>query len=336
MMDISTTYLGMKLRSPLVCSASPLSEQVSNIKRMEDSGAGAVVLFSLFEEQIRREREALDHHLNYGTESFAEALSYFPEPDQYHAGPDQYLELIRKAKAAVDMPVIASLNGSSIGGWTRFARRMEEAGADALELNVYYIPTDPLLTSMMVERTYLDILRAVKAAVKIPVAMKLSPFFSNMGHMAQMLDDGGVDALVLFNRFYQPDIDLETLEVKPHVLLSTEAALRLPLTWIGILCGRIKANLAATSGVHSGTDAVKLILAGANVTMMTSALLQNGIDYLKSVEAGMREWMDKHEYESVEQMRGSVSQMHAEDPSAFERAQYMRALTSYRPAFNRR
>ncbi len=334
-MDISTTYLGMKLRSPLVASASPLSESVDNIKRMEDAGAGAVVLFSLFEEQIRREREALDHHLSYGTESFAEALSYFPEPEQYHAGPDQYLDLIRRAKASVDMPVIASLNGTSIGGWTRFARRMEEAGADALELNVYYIATDPHLSSAMVEQTYIDILHAVKAAVKIPVAMKLSPFFSNMGYMAKQLDDGGVDALVLFNRFYQPDIDLETLEVKPHVILSTEQALRLPLTWIGILYGRIKANLAATSGVHSGADAVKLILAGANVTMMTSALLKNGIDHIRTVEKGLREWMEINEYESVQQMRGSVSQMHAEDPSAFERAQYMRALTTYRPAFNR-
>ncbi len=330
-MNITTTYLGMTLRSPLVASASPLSESVDNIRRMEDAGAGAVVLFSLFEEQIRRERELLFDHTTIGTDTFAEALTYFPEPETYHAGPDQYLELIRKAKEAVKMPVIASLNGSSIGGWTKFAREMQAAGADALELNIYYIPTDPKLTSDDVEETYLEILRNVKLAVTIPVAVKLSPYFSNMANMAHNLDQAGANALVLFNRFYQPDIDLDTLEVKPNVILSTPQAMRLPLTWIGILYKRIAADLAATSGIHSGEDAIKMILAGANVTMMTSALLKNGIGHLSVVEQQLRTWMEEHEYESVTQMRGSVSQMHAEDPAAFERAQYMRALTTYRP-----
>ena len=328
-MNIDTTYLGMNLRSPLVASASPLSESVDNIRRMEDAGAGAVVLFSLFEEQIRRERELLYDHTTIGTDSFAEALTYFPEPETYHAGPEQYLELIRKAKAAVNIPIIASLNGSSIGGWTYFARKMQAAGADALELNIYYIPTEAKLTSAEVEETYLEILRHVKLAVTIPVAVKLSPYFSNMGNMAKKLDETGANALVLFNRFYQPDIDLETLDVKPNVILSSPHEMRLPLTWIGILYKRIAADLAATTGIHSGEDAIKMILAGANVTMMTSALLKNGIGHLSVVERQLKLWMEEHEYESVAQMRGSVSKMHAADPTAFERAQYMRALTTY-------
>jgi dihydroorotate dehydrogenase (fumarate) len=328
--DISTTYLGMTLRSPLVASASPLSESIDNIRRMEDAGLGAVVIFSLFEEQIRREREALFHHLTHGTESFAEALTYFPEPAEYHVGTEQYLDLIRKAKEAVKIPVIASLNGASIGGWTKFARKMQDAGADALELNIYYIPSDMALTGYQVEQTYIEIVKAVREAVSIPVAVKLSPYFSNMANMAKQLDEAGAKALVLFNRFYQPDIDLETLEVKPNVILSTPQAMRLPLTWIAILYNRIQADLAATSGIHTGQDAVKMIMAGANVTMMASALLKNGIDHARVVEQGLRQWMEEHEYESVKQMRGSVSQIHAEDPAAFERAQYMRALTTYR------
>lgn len=330
-MNLSTTYLGMTLSSPLVASASPLSESLDNIRRMEDAGAGAVVLFSLFEEQIRREREALYHYLTHGSETFAEALTYFPEPATYHAGPDQYLELIRRAKESVRIPIIASLNGSSIGGWTKFAHKMQDAGADALELNIYYIPTDVNLSGQAVEQTYIEIVKAVKKAVSIPVAVKISPYFSNMAHMAKQLEDAGANALVLFNRFYQPDIDLETLEVIPNVILSTPQALRLPLTWIGILYRRINADLAASSGIHSGEDAVKMILAGANVTMMTSALLKNGIEHLRFVEKELRSWMEQYEYESVSQMRGSVSQIHAEDPTAFERAQYMRALTTYRP-----
>lgn len=250
-MDLSTRYLGMKLRTPLVPSASPLSENLDNIKRMEDAGASAVVLYSLFEEQMTREREALEHHLTHGTESFAEALSYLPAPEEFRAGPEGYLEKIGKAKKAVGIPIIASLNGVSIGSWVDFAKRIEEAGADALELNVYYIPTDTTQSSAEVEQSYIDILKAVKYVVTIPVALKLSPFFSNMAGMARRCDEAGANALVLFNRFYQPDMDLENLEIRTNVLLSTPQALRLPLRWVAILYGRIKSDMAATSGIHS-------------------------------------------------------------------------------------
>jgi dihydroorotate dehydrogenase (fumarate) len=331
-MDLSTTYLGLNLRTPLVPSASPLSEDIGNIRRMEDAGAAAVVLYSLFEEQLVLDKYELHHHLTEGTESFAEALTYFPEPGEFHLGPEGYLEHIRKAKAAVGIPVIASLNGTSLGGWTSYAKQMQEAGADALELNVYYIPTDVQQTAEQVEQTYLDILQAVKAAVSIPVALKLGPFFSNMARMARRLDDAGANALVLFNRFYQPDIDLEALEVRPHVLLSTPQALRLPLTWIGILYGRIRADMAATSGVHQAEDVIKLLMVGANVTMLCSALLQHGIEHIRAVEHGVREWMEAHEYTSVRQMRGSMSQRNVADASAFERAHYISSLHSYKPA----
>ncbi|MBK8026926.1 MAG: dihydroorotate dehydrogenase-like protein [Chloroflexi bacterium] len=332
-MELRTRYLGMDLKSPLVVSANPLTEQLDNLRRMEDAGAGAVVLFSLFEEQIRAEREALHHYLVYGTESFAEAPTYLPEPSQYHVGTEQYLNLIRAAKEAMDIPVIASLNGTSLGGWIKFAKRMEEAGADALELNVYWIPTDMDMTGADVEDHYVEIVRSVRGAVNIPVAIKLSPFFSNFANMARRLEVAWADALVLFNRFYQPDIDLETLEVKPNVILSTPQALRLPLTWIGLLYGRIKCDLAATSGVHTGEDVAKVLLAGANVTMMASAILRNGIDHIHTVETELRAWMTHHEYESVAQLRGSVSQLNAPDPSAFERAQYIRSLKEYKPNF---
>jgi len=330
-MDLTTTYLGMKLRTPLVPSASPLSEEIDGIKKMEDAGAAAVVLYSLFEEQLRHERMALDHYTTYGTESFAESLTYFPEPEDYHLGPEGYLEHIRKAREAVGIPVIASLNGSSAGGWTDFSKQMESAGASALELNIYYIPTDMEKTGEQIEQTYLDILEAVKSSVSIPVAIKLSPFFSNMANMAKRFDEAGADGLVLFNRFYQPDIDLEELEVRPNVLLSTPQALRLPLTWIGILHGRIKADLAATSGIHEAQDALKMLMAGAKVTMLCSVLLRRGIDHLGVIERRLREWMEEHEYESVQQLQGSMSQKNSPDPSAFERAQYMKALQSYKP-----
>lgn len=327
-MDLSTTYLGMKLKSPLMPSASPLSEDIDNIKRMEDAGAAAVVLYSLFEEQLTREQHELHYHLTQGTDSFAEALSYFPEPSEFHVGPDGYLNHIRQAKEAVDIPIIASLNGSSIGGWTDFAKKMQDAGADALELNVYYIPTDTELVGAAVEQTYVDILKAVKAAVNIPVAIKISPYFSNPANMIKRLSDAGADGIVMFNRFYQPDIDLEALELRPNVLLSTPQALRLPLTWIGILYGRIKADMAATSGIHTAQDAIKMLMVGANVTMMASALLRNGINHLRVVEADLRDWLEEHEYESVQQLRGSLSQMNSANASAFERAQYMRGVTT--------
>jgi dihydroorotate dehydrogenase (fumarate) len=326
MTDLSTTYLGLKLRSPLVVSASPLSRDLDGIRRLEEAGASAVVLYSLFEEQLRQEEVDLNYHLTAGTESFAESLTYFPKASEFHTGPEGYLKHIRKAKAAVKIPVIASLNGSTLGGWTKFAAEIERAGADAIECNVYYIPTDPTVSAAHIEQTYLDILQAVKATVTIPVAIKLSPFFSNLSNMAHRLDEAGADALVLFNRFYQPDIDLEELEIRPNVLLSTPQALRLPLTWIGILHGRVKASLAATGGVHAAEDAVKLLMVGANVTMMCSSLIRHGIDHLRHVERELRDWMEAHEYESVAQMQGSMSQIKCSDPGAFERAQYMRAV----------
>ena len=327
-MDLTTTYLGLKLRTPLVPSASPLSQDLDDIRRLEDAGASAVVLYSLFEEQLRQESAELDHHLSAGTESFAESITYFPQPGEFRLGPEGYLNHIVKAKDAVDIPVIASLNGATVGGWTQYATQIEQAGADALECNIYSIPTDMDVPAAEVEQTYIEILRAVKYSITIPVAVKLSPFFSNMANMAKRLDQAGADGLVLFNRFYQPDIDLEELEIKPNVLLSTPQALRLPLTWIGILYGRIKANLAATSGVHGAEDVIKLLMVGADVTMLCSTLLRNGISHLRYVEQSLVEWMEKHEYESVRQMKGSMSQLRCPDPSAFERAQYMRAVKS--------
>jgi dihydroorotate dehydrogenase (fumarate) len=326
MVDLRTTYLGLILNSPLVVSASPLSRDLDSICRLEEAGASAIVLYSLFEEQLRQEEADLDYHLNAGTESFAESLTYFPQPSEFQTGPEGYLEHIRKAKSSVRIPIIASLNGSTLGGWTKFAGEIERAGADAIECNIYSIPTDPNVTAEQIENTYLNIVRAVKSAVTIPVAVKLSPFFSNMANMAHRLDHAGVDGLVLFNRFYQPDIDLEELEIRPNVLLSSQQSMRLPLTWIGILYGRLKASLAATSGVHVAEDVVKLLMVGANVTMLCSALMRNGINHLRHVERELRDWMEAHEYESVLQLQGSMSQLRSPDPAAFERSQYMRAV----------
>lgn len=326
MIDLTTTYLGLKLRTPLVPSASPLTHELDNIRRLEDAGASAIVLYSLFEEQLRQESLELDHYLTTTAESSAEAVSYFPEPSEFHLGPEGYLEHIRKAKTAVKVPVIASLNGATLGGWTQYAKQIQQAGADAIECNIYSIPSDPDITAAEIEQSYLDIVKAVKSAVSIPVAVKLSPFFSNFANMARRLDAAGADGLVLFNRFYQPDIDLEELEIRPNVLLSTPQALRLPLTWTGILFGRTKANLAATSGVHGPEDVVKLLMVGADVTMLCSTLLRNGAGHLRYIEKGLAEWMEKREYDSVNQMKGSMSQLRCPDPSAFERAQYMRAV----------
>ncbi|MBI4397344.1 MAG: dihydroorotate dehydrogenase-like protein [Elusimicrobia bacterium] len=327
-MDLSTTYMGMRLKNPLVVSASPLSQNLATVQNLEEAGASAVVLHSLFEEQIARESRELYHHLTFGTESYAEALTYFPEPKDFVAGPDEYLEHVRKVKKATSLPVIGSLNGHSKGGWTEYAKLIQEAGADALELNIYIIPTDPAVSGAAVEETYLDILRSVKASVRIPVAVKLSPFFSSMTHMAKRLDAEGADALVLFNRFYQPDIDLDNLEVIPSVLLSTPMAMRLPLRWIAILCGRIRADLAATSGVHQATDVLKMLMAGANVTMLCSTLYKNGIGHVRTILQDMTQWMTEHEYESVTQMKGSMSQKACENPEAFERANYVKAMKS--------
>ena len=330
-MDLSTTYLGLKLRTPLVPSAAqPLTENVDNIKRMEDAGAAAVVMHSLFEEQLSLERREIFESMTQGTESFAEALTYFPEPSEFHIGPEVYLENIVKAKAAVKIPIIASLNGSTPGGWVEYAKEIEKAGADAIELNIYWIPTDPSLTSIRIEDTYVEILRSVKEQVSIPVAVKLSPFFTNFANMARRLEAVGADGLTLFNRFYQPDMDLESLEVTPNILLSTPMAMRVPLRWIAILRDQVGLSLAATSGIHRATDAIKMLMAGADVTMMCSALLRHGVKHITTVENEIRAWMEEHDYESIEQLKGSMSQKNCPDPAAFERAQYMRAVSGYR------
>jgi dihydroorotate dehydrogenase (fumarate) len=328
-MDISTKYLGLNLSSPLVVSASPLSEDLDNIKRMEDAGASAVVLYSLFEEQLRQDRLELNRNLESGTESFAEALTYFPEADEYKLGPEEYLKHIAAAKKATRIPIIASLNGSSAGGWTEYAKQIQQAGADALELNIYYIPTDLELSGEVVEDTYLNILRAVKKEVSIPVAVKLSPFFSNFANMAKRFDEAGANGLVMFNRFYQPDIELESLEVKPNILLSTPMAMRLPLRWIALLHGKLKASLAATSGIHRASDALKMLMVGADVTMLCSTVIRHGIPQIAMIEREMIEWLEEHEYESVSQLKGSLSQKNCPEPAAFERAQYMKALTGF-------
>jgi dihydroorotate dehydrogenase (fumarate) len=328
-MDLTTKYLGLQLRTPLVASASPLSEGIDNIKRMEDAGASAVVLYSLFEEQLRQDRLELNQNLERGTGSFAESLTYFPEPGEYHLGPEEYLKHIAQAKTATRIPIIASLNGSSVGGWTQYAKQMQQAGADAIELNIYYIPTELDLSGAQVEQTYFDILHAVKSEVTIPVAVKLSPFFSNFANMARRFDTAGADGLVLFNRFYQPDIDLDSLEVRPNILLSTPMAMRVPLRWIAILFGRVRPNLAATSGIHRATDVLKMLLAGADVAMLCSVLIRHGVQQIAVIERDLLAWLEEHEYLSVKQLRGSLSQKNSDNPSAFERAQYMRAISSF-------
>jgi dihydroorotate dehydrogenase (fumarate) len=331
-MDLTTRYLGLNLRTPLVPSASPLSDELDNIKRMEDAGASAVVLHSLFEEQVKSELEAIESHMMFGTDSFPESLSFFPKPTDFVTGPEEYLGQIRKAKETVRIPVIASLNGTAIGGWVDYAKKIQQAGADALELNVYSIPTEMDRTPMEVEQNYIDIAKAVKTVVGIPVAMKLSPFFSNMANMAKRLDQTGINGLVLFNRFYQPDIDLESLEVQTNIHLSSAHEMRLPLRWIAILYGRVKADLAATSGIHSAQDILKMLMVGADVTFLCSVLLKRGFGVIREMENEMCEWLSAHDYQSVRQLQGSMSQKYCADPAAFERAQYMRAILNYRPA----
>lgn len=330
MVDLSTTYLGLNLRSPLVVgAAAPLTEDIDNIKRLEDAGASAVVLHSLFEEQLLEERYALYHHLTHGTESYPEATSYFPEPEIFHVGSEAYLNHIRRAKEMVDIPIFASLNSSTVGSWGDYARKVEQAGADGLELNIYYVPTDLELTGEQVERTYLDIVRSVTSAVKIPVAVKLSPFFSNVANMAKRLSDAGANGLVLFNRFYQPDIDLETLDAEPNLLLSTSREIRLPMRWIAILYHNIPVDLAATSGIRTAHDVIKMMMVGANVTMLVSVLLSHGIEQLQQIEKDMVEWLEFKEYNSIAQLQGSMSQINCPDPSVFERVQYLKAIQTY-------
>lgn len=329
-MDLTTRYMGLELKHPIVASASPLSESLDGIKQLEDANAAAVVMFSLYEEQIRQESEAFDYFMEHGTLSFAESLSYFPEIDDQPAGPDNYLDLVRRASEAVDIPVIASLNCVSSEGWIDYARQLQGAGASGLELNIYAIEANLAVSGREVEQRYLDILRLVKSSVSIPVALKLSPFFSAIGHMAKQLDDAGADALVLFNRFYQPDLDIDHLEVAPTLRLSQAGEIRLPLLWIALLHGNVSASLGATRGVETAVEVIKYILAGADVVMSASALLRNGPRYLGNLVDGLSEWMDERGFRSLGQMRGVMSRGKVKNPKAFERANYIKVLESYK------
>ncbi len=332
-MDLATTYLGLDLKHPIVASASPLSRSLDGIKRMEDAGASAIVMFSLFEEQIRNENESFDYLMEASTDQFAESLTYFPAVEDYRVGPDSYLELIRKATEATDVPIIASLNGITKSGWTEYAKDMADAGAKAIELNVYYIPASIDVSGADVEQRYLDVVAAVKGAVSVPVSVKLSPFFSSTGNMAKRLVNAGADGLVLFNRFYQPDFDLDELEVVPDLELSSASEIRLPLLWIAVLHGRLECSLAATRGVQSGTEVIKYVMAGADAVMTTSSLLRNGVGHMKTLLDGMTGWMERRGYESIEQMKGSMSQQKVADPAAFERANYIKVLQSYKSPY---
>jgi dihydroorotate dehydrogenase (fumarate) len=329
MIDTSTTYLGLKLKNPLVASSSPLAKDIGNVKRFEDAGIAAVVLHSLFEEQINAESLELDRFLSRQTESYAESLNYFPDMTRYNIGPEAYLEHIRKAKEAVRVPVIASLNGVSAGGWVRYARLMQEAGADALELNIYLLPTDPEVPGEKVEQNYVDLVRHVIANVRIPVAVKFGPYFSSIPNFCRKLDQTGVDGLVMFNRFYQPDFDLESLEVKPNLFLSDSNTLLLRLHWVALMFGHLRADMAVTGGVHTVYGVLKSMMAGAKVAMSTSCLLRYGIDYAAQIIQDLKEWMEEHEYESIEQMQGSMSVKHVTNAGVFERANYMKVLSSY-------
>ena len=332
-MDLRTRYLGLDLAHPIVASASPLSKSLDGIRRLEDAGAAAIVLFSLFEEQIHQENEAFDHLSEFGSESFAESLSYFPAVGQDPVGPDSYLELIRRAREAVAVPLIGSLNGMTDQGWTSFARLIAEAGAHAIELNVFSLPTDPAISARDVEQRTVDVVTAVRRTVAIPVAVKLSPFFSAPGELAARLVAAGADGLALFNRFYQPDFNLERLEVEPSLELSKPNEIRLPLLWIALLHGRVRVSLAATTGVDSATEVVKYLLAGADAVMTTSALLRHGVGHLRTLIAGLSEWLERHECDSVAQIRGSMSLRKVANPEAFERANYIRILQSYRSPY---
>jgi dihydroorotate dehydrogenase (fumarate) len=329
MPDLTTTYLGLSLKNPLVASASPLSRRLDTARHLEDAGAAAIVMYSLFEEQITHESHELDHYLERGTHSYAESLNYFPDLDRYNLGPEQYLEHLQRVKRAVSIPVIGSLNGISSGGWVEYASKIEQAGADALELNIYSVPTDVDRSGAELEENYVQLVRDVRARVRLPIALKLSPFFTSLPQMAKRFVEAGANGLVLFNRFYQPDFDLEALDVVPNLVLSTPHDVRLPLRWIAILYGRVAADLALTSGIHSATAILKAMMAGANVAMTASTLLTHGIDRLTHLLHTLREWMEQHEYESIAQMRGSMSQRAVGDPAAFERANYMKELHSF-------
>src|SRR5271157_4295654 len=329
MIDLSTNYLGLKLKNPLVVSASPLTEKLENFPRMEEAGASAIVMYSLFEEQIEAESENIDSALEYGVNSYAESTSYLPDMPKYHIGPDLYLDLLQKAKKSVDIPIIASLNGKSRGGWSQYAQYMEEAGADALELNIFNIPTDPSVSAAQLEDGYVDLVRAIRKQIRIPIAVKLGPYFTSLANFAKRLSEAGADGVVIFNRFYQPDFDLEELEVTPNLVLSSPHELRLRLHWAAILYHQVETYVAITGGVHDATDVLKSMMAGAHVAMMTSALLKYGIEHIGVVLSGMEAWMAEHEYISVKQMRGSMSLVNVENPNMFCRGNYLKMLGSY-------
>lgn len=329
-MDLSTRYLGLELKHPVVASAGPLSHTLDGIRRLEDGNAAAVVLFSLFEEQVRQEQQLTEAQMAAGADSFAESLSYFPQSAEYDVGPEPYLNLVRSAAEACDIPIIASLNGVTAEGWLDHAKLLQEAGAAALELNVYYVAADLTTCSAEVEQRYVDVLRAVKEGVDIPVALKLGPYFSAFGAMARRLAENGADGLVLFNRFYQPDFDLTALAVAPTLELSQAQDMRLPLLWVALLSGRLNLSLAASSGIQTADEVAKYLLAGADVTMTTSALLRHGPEYLGRLVVDLTTWMERQGYAGVNEMRGAMSQRHVDDPAAFERANYIRVLQSYR------
>lgn len=329
MVDLTTTYLGLSLKNPLVASASPFSEKLTSARRLEEAGVSAIVMHSLFEEQIIRESLELDHFLNAGSESFAEALHYLPDVGRYTIGPDTYVEKVKTFKQALRIPVIASLNGVSSGGWIDYAQKIEQSGADALELNLYYLPTDVHMTTAEIEENYVQLVHDVRTRVQLPLAIKLSPFFTALPNMAKRLVDAGANGLVLFNRFYQPDFDLDELEVVPNLVLSNAHELRLPLRWIAMLYGRIDVDFALTSGVHSGYDVLKAVMAGASIAMTASALLKHGVEKASAMLQEMQNWMTEHEYTSIRQMQGSMSQGVVADPAAFERANYIKVLSSY-------
>jgi dihydroorotate dehydrogenase (fumarate) len=330
-MDLKTNYLGIDLKNPIVHSASPLSESLDSMRQLEDAGASAIVMYSLFEEQITHESQSLDHFLSYGSESFGEALSYFPEAEEYKVGPAEYLKRIATAKNALDIPIIGSLNGVSTGGWIEFAKLIEEAGADALELNIYFVPTNPDMTGLDITTMHDKIVGDVAKSISIPLTVKIAPFFSAIPNVCKRLAAAGARGIVLFNRFYQPDFDLETLEVVPNLVLSNSHDLRLPLRWVSIMHGRIDCDFAISTGVHTHEDVLKGLMAGAKVTCMTSAVLKNGPYRIANVLHDLKQWMEEHEYESVQQMQGSMSQQNVKEPTAFERANYMKVIGSWRP-----
>jgi dihydroorotate dehydrogenase (fumarate) len=331
MIDLTTTYLGLQLKSPLVASSSPLSEKLEAARQLEKAGIAAIVMYSLFEEQIIHESLELNYYLDRGTLAFAEAMTYYPEVERYKLSPEKYLDKVRELKRGLGIPVIASLNGVSAGGWINYAKKIEEAGADALELNLYYLPTDADVTAGELEDRYVKLVETVRSSVHIPLAVKLGPFFTALPNLARRLAGAGANGLVLFNRFYQPDLDLDSLQVTPSLTLSRSEELRLPMRWIAILHGRVNADLALTSGVHTAEDVAKSLLAGATVAMMASELLKNGPGRASVVLSELTKWMEEHNYQSVEQMRGAMSQKSVAEPAAFERANYIKVLSSFDP-----